>query len=243
MTTQEHPSRKTEVYEEGTMTGGTEMRVSETRSRWHLSRVSWGAIFAGALVALVVMSVLNILGVAIGAAAIDVTAGAEGLGIGVGIWWTVTALIALFIGGWTAGHFSEADVRSDGLMHGVVTWSLFVMASFLAVTTAVGQFLGGAFGFISQNLAVAAAAMQPAELTAIQEGVDAAAVAEMEAALATVGQQAMDSLAIGAGWAFVALLLGVLVCALGGSFGIIEPGEKGEKRSKRFASRLRPRTA
>lgn len=210
------------------------------------SRVRWGAIFAGALVALVVMSVLNILGLAIGAAVVDPATGADGLGIGVGIWWTVSALLALFAGGWTAGHFSQSEVRSDGLMHGVMTWALFVLASFLAVTTTVGQVLGGAFGFIGQNMSAAIAAMQPAEglqATLMEQGVDQAAIADMEATMIAAGEQATEAIAIGAGWAFVALLLGVLICAFAGSFGTIEPGERGEKRSDRFTSRLRPRRA
>ncbi len=254
MTNQEHPSRETEVHKQettttartGTTTARTGTEGPRTPLPSMLSTVSWGAVFAGALVALVVMSVLNLLGIAIGAAVFDVGMAQEGIGIGAGIWWTLTALIGLFFGGWTAGHFSTAEVRSDGLMHGVVTWSLFVLAGFLAVTTAIGQVLGGAFGFVGQNLSAAIAAMQPAELmeaTMIQEGLGAEAIAEAEATMAAAGQQAADALAVGAGWAFVALLLGVLVCALGGSFGTVEPQERGEKRSKRFASRFRPRTA
>ncbi len=245
MTNHEHPTGETPTREETTMTQQAEVETMHTVHRRGRSSVAWGAVIAGTIVALVVMSVLNILGLAVGAAVLDPATGAEGLGIGAGIWWTVTALIGLFAGGWTAGHFSLAKVRSEGLMHGVLTWALFVVVSAIAVTTTVGQVVGGAFGFVGQNLSAAIAAMQPAETlqaTLIEQGIDPAAVAEFEAAMAVAGEQALEAIAIGAGWSFVALLLGVLVCAVGGSFAIIEPGERGEKRSKRFVSRLRPRT-
>ena len=247
----EQSSGETEIHKHKTDTHGgettshrgTEAAAPRAPASW-ASRMSWGAIFAGTVVALVTMAVLNILGIAIGAVALDAAATAEGFGIGAGIWWTVSALIALFIGGWTAGHFSSADIRSDGLMHGVVTWGLFVLASFLAVTTTIGQVIGGAFGVIGQNLSAVLMAMQPAELTEATlaaEGIDAATIAEMEATMAAAGEQALEAMAIGAGWAFVALVLGVLVSALGGSFGVIEPEEAGQERGERFASRFRRR--
>ena len=250
MANHEQSTGETEIHERQTRTGGgATTREGEAAPKapasW-ASRVSWGAVFAGTIVALVVMATLNLLGIAIGAVALEGAAGAEGFGIGAGIWWTVSALIALFVGGWTAGHFSPADIRSDGLMHGVVTWGLFTLATFLAITTTVGQIIGGAFGMIGQNLTAALMAMQPAELTETTlaaQGVDAEMIAEMEATLAAAGEQALEGMAIGAGWAFVAMVLGVLVAGLGGSFGVIEPEEAGKERSERFASRFRTQRA
>lgn len=247
MTTEEHqPTEGTEVPVETTYEEREETTEKKTpRESWP-SRISWSAVFAGTLVALVVMGVLNILGIAIGAVAIEAGAQEAGFGVGAGIWWTLTALVGLFLGGWTAGHFSDADVRSDGLMHGVVTWSLFTLATFLAVTTTIGQIIGGAFGFVGQNLTAALAMMQPEgtlEATLLQEGLEPAAAAEIQAALAAAGEQAVEALAVGAAWTFVALLLGVLVAAFAGSFGVIEPGESDKKRSERFASRFRTQPA
>ena len=244
MTSHEHPMEERGVRKE-----------SETRSGSHTdphyesvevqgrSWLSWGAVIAGALVALVTMVVLNILGIAVGAIAME--AGAEGgFGVGAAIWWTIATLIALFVGGMTAGYFAGSPNRNQGLMHGLVTWSLFVVATMLTVTTAAGQMLGGIFGVIGQNLTGALMALQPAETveaTLLQAGVEPAQIAEFEATMAAAGEQATEVLAIGAGWAFIALLLGALVAALGGSFATIEPGEREEKRSTRMASRLRPR--
>ncbi len=251
MTNQEHPTGGTETrsetlttepgVERGTTTGATGALMYRPRSR-----VAWGAVFAGALVAFVIMSLLNLLGLAIGAIVMEPGAAAEGIGIGAGVWWTISAIIALFVGGWIAGHFSDSVYRSDGLTHGVVTWSLFTVATFLAVMTTLGQLVAGVFGVIGQNLVAALTAIQPQETleaTLAQEGIDPAVIAEAEAAMAAAGETALDAIAIGAGWAFIALLLGGLACAFGGSFGTIEEEEAEATRRERLQSRLRPRRA
>ncbi|MGH8473704.1 MAG: hypothetical protein ACREVJ_14880 [Gammaproteobacteria bacterium] len=56
---------------------------------------------------MVIHPMLSLLGTGIGLSTID--RGPEGipsggaLGTGAGIWWTVSSLIALFVGGWAAG--------------------------------------------------------------------------------------------------------------------------------------------
>ncbi len=64
-----------------------------------LMRFSWGAIFAGVAVAVVVHLVLSILGMAIGVGTIDPlqeTNPVEGIGLGSAIYMIVVAIIALF---------------------------------------------------------------------------------------------------------------------------------------------------
>ena len=129
-------------------------------------------------------------------------------------------------------------------MHGVVTWSLFVVATFALVMTTVGQLVGGVFGVIGQNITAALTALQPGEAleaTLLEEGIPPETVAEIEATMAAAGEGALDVLAIGSGWAFIALLLGGLACAFGGSYGTVEAGEREATRSERLRSRLRPR--
>ena len=217
------------------------------RGSGFLRGLSWSAIFAGALVALVVMIVLNILGLAIGAATIDVGVQQQGLGIGAGIWWTVSALIALFCGGWVAGRLSQSMDRGEGLLHGIVTWSLFVFASVLALTTAVGQLLGGAFGLLGQQISAllgqTAQPLEALEAALIEAGVDQAAVAEAQAEAIIAAEQAADAIAAGATWAFIALLLGVLCAAFGSLLGAAMPTEGREKRTERTRRVLRPREA
>jgi hypothetical protein len=97
-----------------------------------ISRISWGAIFAGTVVAFVVQVLFTLLGLAIGLTIVEPMTGQapwEGVGIGAGIWWVVTALISLFLGGWTAGRLSGMPLRQDAMLHGVVVWGLVTFVS------------------------------------------------------------------------------------------------------------------
>ncbi|MEX1122760.1 MAG: hypothetical protein WED82_11530, partial [Balneolales bacterium] len=125
------------------------------------SKVSWGAIFAGALVAIIVQIVLSMLGLAIGAYAVDPTAGAEGLGIGAALWWVVTALISLFTGAWVAARMAAISNSFEGMMHGIIVWCVATFVGFLMITTTVGQIMSGAFGVVGQSIAVAGEAAGP----------------------------------------------------------------------------------
>jgi hypothetical protein len=117
-----------------------------------LRRISWGAIFAGLLVTMVVQFMLTLLGVGIGAATIDPLKDqnpAQGLGVGSAIWLIVSALISVFIGSCIAGRLSGAPRRADGLLHGVVTWSAATLFTLFLLFSATGMVLGGVGSLLS----------------------------------------------------------------------------------------------
>ena len=79
----------------GTNRGTTVDRVSSYAAA--VKRVSWGAVFAGTVIAIVTQVLLGLLGVGIGIASVDpATATSEtgkAFGIGMAIWWVVSSLI------------------------------------------------------------------------------------------------------------------------------------------------------
>src|SRR5262245_51104205 len=91
------------------------------------SRVSWGAIFAGAVVALTVYLLLSSLGVALG---LSVSGRVDGqnLAIGAGIWAILSTLISLFLGGWVASQCTAGETRGEAAVYGVVVWGIFFAA-------------------------------------------------------------------------------------------------------------------
>jgi hypothetical protein len=124
-----------------------------------LRRISWGAVFAGAIVALAVELMLGVLGVGVGASAIKVGAGTSpmsGLGLGAAIWFVISALIAIYIGGWVAGKLAGVPTRTDGALHGFITWALATLALFYLLSTAVGALMGGAASFLESAAGIAA---------------------------------------------------------------------------------------
>lgn len=120
-------------------------------------RLSWGAIFAGLVVAVVVQIILSLLGLAIGFGTLDFQAGTGlgSIGTGAGIWAVLTALISLFVGGLAAGHMAGYLTRFDGIMHGVLVWGLSMIIALWALSAGVSTLLGGMFGVAGQTLGAA----------------------------------------------------------------------------------------
>ena len=139
-----------------------------------IKRVSWGAIIAGAVLALVTQLLLGLLGLALGLGAIDPTAEANplsGLATGAGIWSIVTLLLSLLLGGYTAGRLAGLPKRTDGLLHGLVTWGLVTLLATYLLTSGIGRLLSGAAGVVVQGI------------ESVAQGVGAALPEDVSAAL------------------------------------------------------------
>jgi hypothetical protein len=118
-----------------------------------INRVSWGAVFAGVVVALVVQLILNLFGIGIGASTLNPGAAdnpsASGLSIGAGIWWIVSGVIAAFGGGYAAGRLAGQPIESTAAWHGLTTWALTTLVVFYLLTSVVGSIIGGAYTTIT----------------------------------------------------------------------------------------------
>lgn len=139
-----------------TPVGGAYAASDVPAARISVKRISWGAVLAGVIIALAVQLVLSMLGVGVGASTIDPTRGtspeASSLGVGAGIWWVVSALLALFAGSWFAGRLAGMPTRMEGMLHGLVTWGLTTLLLIYFLTTAVSNLVGGAFGVVGSAL-------------------------------------------------------------------------------------------
>lgn len=129
-----------------------------------LKRVSWGAIFAGVVVSMVIMLALGMLGMGIGLGVVDPTEpnALAGVGIGTGIWFGLSTLIALFAGGWAAGKLAGYPRKMIGSLHGVVVWGLASLFSFYLMTTTFGMLLSGVGGVLGRGLSAVASGAQGA---------------------------------------------------------------------------------
>jgi hypothetical protein len=164
-----------------------------------ISRISWGAIFAGTVVAFVAQILFTLLGLAIGLTIVEPMTGQapwEGVGIGAGIWWVVTALVSLFLGGWTAGRLSGMPLRQDAMLHGVVVWGLVTFVSVFFAISGVGAVASGPIGTIQQ------------------------AMRQMIGQVGQINQMDLTGgVMMSAWWAFAALLAGVIAVAIGAALG------------------------
>jgi hypothetical protein len=127
-----------------------------------VKRISWPAIFAGVTVAVAAQLVLSLLGAGVGLGLVEPMAGgtpdAGNLGLGAGLWWLVSNLLALTAGGYTAAWLAGNTLRFDGMLHGIVTWGVTLLLTFYLLTTAIGGLIGGAFTMVGGAASGAASA-------------------------------------------------------------------------------------
>jgi hypothetical protein len=150
-------------------------------------RMSWGAALAGAAIALGLQLLLSLLGVGIGLSTVDPAAGdtpgATTFGVATGIYYAIVTLLSLFVGGWVAGHLAGIPRRIDGLLHGLVTWSVAILLLLYVVTTTVGAVVSGTLGALSSTLQAAGQSVQAAAgaLADSEIGSDALSAIEQQA--------------------------------------------------------------
>jgi hypothetical protein len=122
-------------------------------------RISWGAVFAGVIVVLAVELLLSMLGIGIGLSLISPAQGnspeASNFGVGAGVWWGVSYLIALFIGGYVAARLAGRLISWDGALHGILIWAFTLLVTFYLLGTAMGSVVGGAFSVLGNTLSSA----------------------------------------------------------------------------------------
>jgi hypothetical protein len=137
-----------------------------------INRVSWGAVAAGVVVALVAQLILNMLGIGLGAATFDPAAGnnpsASSFSIGAGLWWALSGIIGAMIGGYTAGRLAGQPKESSGAWHGLISWALTTLLVFYLLTSTVGTIVGGAFRTVSGAATGAAQTLGATAQTAVQ---------------------------------------------------------------------------
>ena len=121
-----------------------------------LNQVSWGAIFAGAVTALVTQVILNMVGVGIGLSSVGPVAAdnpaASTLSLSAGVWFIVSGIVAALAGGFIAGRLSGKPVTGAAGLHGLVSWAVTTLVVLYLLTSAAGGLIGGAFSGVTSTL-------------------------------------------------------------------------------------------
>src|SRR3981081_4777115 len=137
-----------------------------------LNQVSWGAVLAGATIALVMQIILNMVGVGVGLSTIDVAEGdtpsAGSLSVGAGIWWVISGIVAAAVGGYIAGRLSGKPSQSTTAYHGFVAWGVLTLAIVYLLSSAASGLIGGAVSTASSALGRAGKAIGGSVQTAVQ---------------------------------------------------------------------------
>ena len=179
--------------------------------------IDWGSAIAGTLVAVAVGFTLLLLGVAIGATAINPWQGASeqapGWTLAGGLWVIFSNLVALQVGAYVAVRAARWPDHHGGLLQGLVVWAL-------AFTVAAGVLGFGVAGVLTDGVSASDAASR---------AVDAAQIATGEASgsapTLTPGEvdAVQDATALTAWWAVAAMVLGAVGALAGGRLGSNHP--------------------
>jgi hypothetical protein len=187
-----------------------------TRGDRPFARVSWGSIFAGALIAMAVQLILTLIGTAIGLATLDPgtsdNPSATALGAGAAIWLLISSVISLFVGGYIAARLGGTF---NGWLHGLTTWAVVTMLTLILLSTAVGNLIGSASGLGNFSAGdLRRSARQTSERASSRSGDSAAAEAAANRGAASSGAAALG------------LILGALAAAFGGRKGERDLGRR-----------------
>src|SRR4051794_32648879 len=137
-----------------------------------LNQVSWGAVFAGATISLVMQMILNMVGLGVGLSTLDIAKGdtptASSLSLGAGIWWVVSGILAAALGGYIAGRLSGKASQSTTAYHGLIAWAVSTLVVVYLLSSAASGLIGGAMSTVSSVLGGAGKTIGGSLQTAVQ---------------------------------------------------------------------------
>jgi hypothetical protein len=179
--------------------------------------VDWGAVIAGTAIAIALGFALNILGVAVGASALNPWVGtseqAPQWTIAGGLYVAFANLVAIQIGAFVAARAARWSDHHDGMLQGAVVWAL----SFLIAAAGLGLGLGG---ILSEGTGVREAASAAVDAAQAATGEPTGAAPTLTPAETDAVQ---DAAALTAWWAFATMVLGAVGAVAGGKLGSDHP--------------------
>jgi len=118
------------------------------------TRVRWGGVMSGFVVALGVLLLMGALGLAIGVTALGdpraaTSATASGLGIGAGVWAFITLLAAVFLGSLISTTVTDRPDRTGAVIHGALVWVLLSLFSVWMIASGISLGVSGLYGAVS----------------------------------------------------------------------------------------------
>lgn len=128
-----------------------------------MSRISWGAVIAGVVIAIIIQVTMNILGLAIGAGIVDPTATQPTIGpafsTGVVIWLASSTLLGIFAGAYVTAHLAGTPDTTDGIIHGLLTWAVGTVIVVLMLGSTASNVFNGISSTLGQGMSLVGASI------------------------------------------------------------------------------------
>ena len=116
-----------------------------------LKRISWSAIFAGVIAAVLIHLILTLLGTAIGLSSIDPMKEQnpmDGIGTGAAIWAGISMLVSIAVGAWVSGRLAQRE----GMLHGLLMFGVNTLFSLWLAVMLVHYAMSGAMNVMGAGL-------------------------------------------------------------------------------------------
>lgn len=109
------------------------------------SRISWGAVLAGAVVAIATTLILGLLGSAIGLT-VNNDVDRDTLSAGAALWGLISTISAMFLAGWVTCLCAVGETKREAVVHGIITWGVVLALGLWLVASGVGAGLSAISG-------------------------------------------------------------------------------------------------
>lgn len=93
------------------------------------SRISWGAVLGGTVLALACSLVLTFFFAAVGLSMTTTDVRSDAIGVGAIVAAIVTILVSLFVGGWATTQLTAGETQREAIIYGVITWAAVTAVS------------------------------------------------------------------------------------------------------------------
>lgn len=137
-----------DVPARGSVTGTAEIHGGFRDFINFKNRIQAGPIIGGIVLAIAIMLILSVLGLAVGSTALKPRDVGKTVGVGAAIWGLISIIIGLFIGGWLAAKTSAVAGVGSGIANGLLVGAGAIVI--LVWLTASG--FGGLIGVVGGNL-------------------------------------------------------------------------------------------
>ncbi len=191
------------------------------------SRISWGALLGGAVIAVASALVFTFLFAAIGVSLRDTDLRGETIGTAAIVAAVATMIAAMFLGGWATSQLTAGETRREAVIYGVLTWATVTAFSLMMVGTGVraGYFALVGGSLVAQNSTAAPpqswenmardAGVSQASIEAARANLDPARARAAAADPAT--RERVENAAVATSWGALVGLLVSIGAAVGGA--------------------------
>lgn len=114
----------------------------------------WSAVIAGATAAIALWMLLQLIGMGVGLATVELdnSGSLRSVGIGTTVWSIIVPLVAMFVGGFVAARLASTFDPRTGAAHGFITWAVTSLLGIMALAWLVASLVSGAVNLAYSQL-------------------------------------------------------------------------------------------